>query len=161
MLADFQHNGIQLDKSKGRNPNDARFYSYDTEAYIAPEFEVYDRLPVKNVYFKKKKSYKKKALRVKRSSGLQSTESNVILKLKLIHENSINIAPDYPSYLRVGFAMADEFGEAGRDYFHQAIQYSSKYDRAEADRQFTNCLKSGNSGTSIATFFHLCTQHNI
>lgn len=45
LLHDFGKRGIILDHTKGKNPNDARFYSYDTDAKIRDDFKVYDRLP--------------------------------------------------------------------------------------------------------------------
>ena len=45
MLHDFKTRGIFLDHTKGKNPNDARFYSYDPEAIIKRDYKVYDRLP--------------------------------------------------------------------------------------------------------------------
>lgn len=41
---DFRKRGIILDITKGKNPNDARFYSYDPDAVINKTFQVYDRL---------------------------------------------------------------------------------------------------------------------
>jgi hypothetical protein len=46
LLKDFEKFGIILDSSKGRNPNDARFYSYDPDAVIKSEFTVYEKLPL-------------------------------------------------------------------------------------------------------------------
>ena len=43
LLKDFERFGIKLDSSKGRNPNDARFYSYDPQARINTNFEVYKK----------------------------------------------------------------------------------------------------------------------
>lgn len=42
---DFKGFGITLDSSKGENPNDARFYSYDPGAIIKDAFTVYEKLP--------------------------------------------------------------------------------------------------------------------
>lgn len=42
---DFRLIGINLDPSKGGNPTDIRFYSYDPDAYLAQAYKVYDRLP--------------------------------------------------------------------------------------------------------------------
>ena len=44
---DFKAFGITLDSSKGKNPNDARFYSYDPGAVIKDSFTVYKKLPTK------------------------------------------------------------------------------------------------------------------
>jgi len=45
LQADFKAFGITLDSSKGKNPNDARFYSYDPGAIINESFTVYKKLP--------------------------------------------------------------------------------------------------------------------
>ena len=50
LQADFKAFGITLDSSKGRNPNDARFYSYDPGAIIKDSFTVYKKLPPEKIY---------------------------------------------------------------------------------------------------------------
>jgi len=45
LLHDFRERGIVLDHTKGKNPNDARFYSFDPGAKIRDDFKIYDRLP--------------------------------------------------------------------------------------------------------------------
>ncbi len=42
---DFKQRGVLLDSSKGKNPNDARFLTYDPDAVINRDFRIYDRLP--------------------------------------------------------------------------------------------------------------------
>ncbi|WP_340106913.1 BT4734/BF3469 family protein [Rhodohalobacter sp. 8-1] len=42
---DFKQRGVLLDNSKGKNPNDARFLTYDANAFITDDFRIYDRLP--------------------------------------------------------------------------------------------------------------------
>jgi len=54
LVSDFEKLGIVLDKSKGGNPTDLRFYSYDPEAYLAESFKIYDRTPKPK---QKQKSY--------------------------------------------------------------------------------------------------------
>lgn len=45
LLEDFKTLGIALDRSKGRNPNDARFYSFDPDAIVKVDFTAYNKLP--------------------------------------------------------------------------------------------------------------------
>ena len=160
ILEDFKNADIQLDSSKGRNPNDARFYSYDPDAYVAEQFDVYDRLPIKKVTFKKLKK-RKKTSSPNTKHHTYNTSTKVKNKLAKISARGINIAPDYNTYLMIGFAFADEFGENGRQYFHQAVRYSPKYNREKADKQFTECLRVNNGNVSIGTFFYYCNQFNI
>lgn len=49
LQADFKAFGITLDSSKGQNPNDARFYSYDPGAIIKDSLTIYKKLPPKKV----------------------------------------------------------------------------------------------------------------
>ena len=51
---DFLSFGIVLDRSKGGNPTDLRYYSYDQDAYIADEYSVYCNLPTPLVKRKKR-----------------------------------------------------------------------------------------------------------
>lgn len=43
---DLRTRGIDIDQSKGANPTDFRFYSYDENAIIKSDYKVYDRLPI-------------------------------------------------------------------------------------------------------------------
>lgn len=74
------------------------------------------------------------------------------------------IAPDYDSWVRAGFALADEFGEGGRDYFRRISSYWHGKETRSADKQFDECMKSenrGGSGVTISTFFELAKQAGV
>lgn len=47
----------------------------------------------------------------------------------------------------------DQFGEAGREYFHRACQFYPKHSRAECDKQYDYCLRANREGVTIRTFF--------
>jgi predicted P-loop ATPase len=66
----------------------------------------------------------------------------------------LDITGNYQQWLKLGFALADRFGEGGRSYFHAVSQFSSLYEQKAADRQYKNCLKAGKSGVTIATFYY-------
>lgn len=150
LTIDFKHRGILLDTSKGGNPTDLRIYSYDPNAYIADEIVPYNR---KNEPVRKRSScFKKDTVEVG-----QSTNELV----KMITLKSVDIAPDYESYLRLGFAFANEFGESGRELFHRVCRESNKYDENHAEKLFSDCVKSNDGRTTIATFFHLCKEAGI
>jgi hypothetical protein len=74
----------------------------------------------------------------------------------------IDLAPDYDSYLRLGFALASGFGENGRTYFHQLCHISDKYHSAQADKQYDWCLSgAGKSGVSVGTFYWMLKDAGI
>src|SRR5574343_93976 len=77
-------------------------------------------------------------------------------------QSRIDLAPDYDSYLRLGFALASGFGEEGRTYFHQLCHISDKYHSAQADKQFDWCLSGvGKSGISVGTFYWMLKDAGI
>ena len=70
------------------------------------------------------------------------------------------MADSYRDWFRVGRALASEFGEGGREYFHRVSRNSEKYRREECDRQYDACLRCGTRYT-ISTFFYLCKEHGL
>lgn len=78
-----------------------------------------------------------------------------------IEAGGVDIAPDYDTWLRVGFAMADGLGERGRTFFHRVSRLYAGYSQAETDKQFTNCLNGKGHGVSIATFFEVARRAGI
>jgi predicted P-loop ATPase len=73
----------------------------------------------------------------------------------------IDLTESYEQWLRIGFAIADKFGEGGRGYFHQVSQFNSSYSTRVCDKQYSNCLKAKKSGITIATFYFLAKQAGI
>ncbi|MDC0303850.1 PriCT-2 domain-containing protein [Flavobacteriales bacterium] len=142
---DYKAFGISLDPTKGGNPTDLRYYTYDPDAYIADELRVYDRWL---------KIPERKVVTSRKPADASDNWERVNEALTEINNKGLDIAPSYDQYVKLGFALAHEFGEGGRDLFHRACQPSSKYNKADADKQFSACLKSGSSGISIGTFFY-------
>lgn len=78
-----------------------------------------------------------------------------------IEGNGVDIAPDYGTWVNVGFALADGLGENGREFFHRISRLHHDYTPATTDKQFTNCLNGRGSGVTIASFFHYAAQTGI
>jgi len=89
--------------------------------------------------------------------GLQNQFETV---LHQIEQRCIDIAPDYESWRNLGFAIASEYGEGGRNYFHRLSQFYGKYDSQECNKQYTRCLR-GKQGITIKTFFYLAKNAGI
>lgn len=73
----------------------------------------------------------------------------------------IDITGDYSSWLSVAFSLADEFGEAGRGYFHRVSRFHPGYKPTETDHQYNECLKRGRPGKTIRSFFWLASQYGV
>ena len=79
-----------------------------------------------------------------------------------IEGNGVDIAPDYGTWVNVGFALANGLGENGREFFHRISRLHHDYTPATTDKQFTNCLNGrGSGGVTIASFFHYAAQTGI
>ena len=91
------------------------------------------------------------------NNSLNDVET-IIKRLEYAHTD---ITTSYSNWRNIGFAFADEFGEAGRDYFHRVSRYYPGYSQSNCDKQYDNCLKSSGHGVTIKSFFHLAQQAGI
>ena len=83
---------------------------------------------------------------------------SLIAQLQATHTD---ITSGYTEWLKVGFAIASEFGEAGRRYFHEISTLYTGYDATECDKKYDECLKSDNGRTNISTLFYLAEQQGV
>lgn len=73
-----------------------------------------------------------------------------------LETKGIDITSNYAQWRDIGFALASELGESGRDYFHRISALYPAYKHQEAEDQYNACLKSNGSGITLKTlFFHL------
>ena len=78
-----------------------------------------------------------------------------------VEASGIDITAAYSDWLAIGFALVSELGEEGRSLFHRLSRFYPGYDMAEADRQYTVCLRDGSREISIATLFHIAKTHGV
>lgn len=81
--------------------------------------------------------------------------------LQQIESTGTDITQGYDNWRNIGFALADEFGETGREYFHRISKLHSGYDYKDCDNQYNNCLKAKGTGVTMATIYYLAQQNNI
>ena len=89
------------------------------------------------------------------------TSTRVESLIQLLKANHTDITSGYTEWLKVGFAIASEFGEAGRRYFHDISALYTGYDATECDKKYDECLKSDNGRTNISTLFYLAEQQGV
>ena len=99
-----------------------------------------------------------------RNSSLSTKDAVEALTI-LIEAQAIDITASYSDWLRIGFALADEFGFDGESYFHRISAFYPNYSHEEASQQYAKCLQSaspsGKARTTIATLFYIAAQHGI
>ena len=130
------------------NPSRSRFVSWDPDIYVNEKAKKFTK------YLPKKKTIHK----TKKIVFVQNDFEAIIQQLENRH---VDITHEYMDWLRIGFGLADKFGEDGRSYYHQISQISNKYKANICDRQYTNCLKAKGSGVTIGTFYYLAKQAGI
>ena len=90
-----------------------------------------------------------------------STVDNIGDLVNAIVSNGRCITDDYNDWLKVGFALAGALGEGGRQYFHQLSSMSGKYNQAECDKKYNNCLRSSGNGVNIETLYWMAGNAGI
>lgn len=151
----FENYGIVIDR-KCKDVSRLRFVSFDPELYYNPDCKLWDKEPPKQ---------KKKPTNLPQ---IFFADNDIAYILQQIRQGNVNICSNYEEWLEVGFALASEFGEVGREYFHLISDISSNY-RSDSqaansklvDRQYDSCLKARGTGITIATFFWLCKNNGI
>lgn len=93
------------------------------------------------------------------SSG--DTTSRVESLIDSLRASHTDITSNYGDWLKVGFALAGEFGESGRSYFHDISSLYSGYNQQESDNKYNECLKSDYGRTDISTLFYLAKAHGV
>ena len=91
-----------------------------------------------------------------RITNFEKTNDDLEYLITQIENDKKDITGSYDTWLKIGFAIADHFGEDGRNYFHRVSQFHPEYDSKVCDNQFDKCLGGNGSGITIKSFFHLC-----
>lgn len=81
--------------------------------------------------------------------------------IQQIESKQIDITNAYSDWRDIGFALADAFGEDGRDYFHRVSKFYADYSVNTCNQQFDKCLKANGQGITLKTFFFHAKQAGI
>ena len=124
-----------------------RFVSFDENIYYNPKSQIFKKyLPKKKLVPQKTYVY---------------TDEDLGFIFEQIKDRGINICEEYSDWVKVGMAMANTYGEAGRDKFHFISSFSTKYNQDANNKSFDGFLKRRKNDNTIATFFYLCKQQGI
>jgi hypothetical protein len=144
----FKNYGQLIDASC-KNVSRLRFLSYDPLLFHNPEAKTFKEYP--------KKAAKPKVV----NTVLTGNEFDELID-RICRCGYDLTEGAYSNYLSIGFALASEFGEQGREHFHAVAAQNAKYDHKKADRQFSYCLRdTGQSKVTIGTFYHLAKQAGV
>lgn len=150
----FARCGVTID-SHCRDVNRLRFASYDDNAYINENAEVYSTLPPVPKRLPKHAQMRSNAI-----IDTRTTIGKVEECVRLVCAHKIDMTNSYDEWLRLGMALAD-LGESGRTFFHDISQWNAKYTPEECDAKFSQLLRTRRGAVNIGTFFHICADHGI
>jgi hypothetical protein len=134
---------IVLDKSC-KDTSRLRFVSYDPDIYINKKAKQF------KTYLKKKDKPKPKPVVVKTDFDEMVAKAG-----------PMNLFDNYEDYIRLAFALTQEFSESGRNYFHQLCQSSPKYNQKQAEKDYNVALQRSGTGVSIASVYYIFKQAGI
>lgn len=120
-----------------KDVNRLRFVSYDPHLYI---------------------NENSKAVQIAEES--KELSSHDIVK-KIIASGKLIGNDTYDEWVRIGFSLATEFGEAGRHYFHALSRASSKYDQEDCEKKYNNCIKTNRGEVAFGTLVAYAKQAGI
>jgi hypothetical protein len=144
----FKNYGQLIDQSC-KNVSRLRFLSYDPLLYVNESAKTFKEYP--------KKEAKPKQVH----TVLTGNEFDELID-RICRGGYDLTEGAYKNYLDIGFALASEFGERGREYFHAVAGQNSKYDHIKADRQYNYCLRdTGQSKIAIGTFYYYAKQAGV
>jgi len=127
--------------------------SFDPDLYLADDIE---SIPVFKKYIKET-VVKNIPVYIHNNDDFENV-------LKQIVGRNIDITGgNYDDWLKVGFGIAEQFGEAGRQYFHAISRPYEKYKVKSTDDQYKACLKQTGTGNraNIRSFYYLAKSHGI
>lgn len=137
-----------------KNESRGRFVSHDPNLYINQSARKWSKyIPKKDI------------TKVKESKTI-FVKSDFDQIVKTICDRRLDIAGNYDNWLRIGFGIAEKFGESGREYFHLLSQYRNGRNASTTaliDRQYDACLKANGPGrhATIGSFYFFVKQAGI
>ena len=90
-----------------------------------------------------------------------STEDDIEIVTQRIEAAGKDITGGYATWRDLGFALSDQLGENGRDYFHRISRFYPGYTEKGADDQYDKCMRAHGTGITIKTFFQAAKDAGI
>ena len=97
----------------------------------------------------------------KAQSSQPKTDTDIEIVTARIEAAGTDITGDYATWRDLGFALSEELGEAGREYYHRISRFYPGYTREETDQQYDKCLRSHGTGITIKTFYQAAKSAGI
>lgn len=161
-MATKQH-GLNYDRSC-KDVSRLRFVSYDPEAYWNQSPKMFDTDLLFSIPKAPQNMRPPRAMVFRQPKNKDvdgpDTRTKVEAYIHALEGSCRDITDNYDDWLKIGFALANEFGTEGENYFHRVSQFNPKYNPQDATKKYENALKNGKS-VKIGTFFKILHDQNI
>jgi len=127
-----------------------RYLSYDPDLFLNEQSQ-----PFKDYVKRETKAEIKAFESFKGGDHYQQKFERVLSRV------NCDITQGYDNWVKLGFAIASEYGELGLDYFKHLSQYHPDYDAYKTEKKYRSLLGDRNSGITIRTFYYLCKLNGI
>jgi len=79
-----------------------------------------------------------------------------------LEADKLDITSSYDDWLKIGFALAHQFGEDGRIYYRQISSLYDGYDYVECENQYNSCLRYfEGKNVTLKTLFGIAKQKGV
>ena len=150
----FEKIGVRIDKSC-KDVSRLRGRTFDPDPYVNHQAKKFTALlePPKS-------KPRNTSFQYQHLNG-NSTQAAVERRIKELLSRRVDLTSSYHEWVTQGFAIASEFGENGRDYFHDISSVHPEYNADECEKQYDKCVKGRGNGVTIASFFYACNAAGI
>lgn len=160
---EFSKRGITIDKSCS-DVTRLRLYSYDEAAYLNENPMIYEDVleqPFKVKVTPSVFSSSNRILDVAHSSYKRETNLILLQQILLINDyRKVDITVGYLNWRNIASALANEFGEEGRQYFHRLSKFHERYNNFQTDNLYSSMLNT-RYNYSFGTIIYLAQQYGI
>lgn len=156
----FQKIGVNID-SKCKDYSRLRFFNIDEDAYIntnAKPFTLEKSRKVTKSHEKSQshtKSHEKSQEDFKRITNAEKVHKII----EQVETHGIDITVDYNDWVKIGAALAREFGEDGRSMFHRLSNKNSGYNSRDCDKKFDSCKRMNK--INLSSLFFIAESYGI
>lgn len=140
-----------------------RFVSYDDDAYWNQNARPFDAAALIQRIREEPDPARRPRARIipgKQGSAGSATDKKVERYIEAIESRNMDITSNYEEWMRLGMALAREFGPGGEQYFHRISCYHPKYDPREIEKKYAEFCRNTRR-IQIGTFFQICNQKGI
>jgi len=149
---DLEIYGLHIDPAP-QNVASLRGYSFDENGLFR-----HDAMPYRKWGRPKSQQHHTAFLPNPNATGTKEKVEAVISRLI---QKRTDITQSEPDWFRLACALANEFGESGRGYFHAISQFHPEYNSWQADQKYNHAFESRYVSIGIGTFFKLAQSFNI